>query len=246
MHVFITTLMKKILIVLTLFVTLAFSAQAQLVNFGVRAGAGMALHVDNLSQNTPILGANLGGFVTFGFSGSQSMLAENIYLQTGLNLIRRGTKFIDVLEAAMSIRDGFYHAWYVQLPVTALFRYEMPLREPGHYALLSIGPAVSYGLFGTMDDRKVTRGLPQEDWNYHKIEPVFDNLDRLDVNWLFGVGYEYQDLSVMLQLDYGFLAVDAEPDALKTTTENNSDNRIVSLGNNFALLLTVGYQFPVR
>ena len=83
--------MKKILIALTLFVTLAVTAQAQFLNFGFRGGVGMGVHIDDLADNSPILAANIGGFVTFGFTNSQSMLGENLRLQTGLNLIRRGS-----------------------------------------------------------------------------------------------------------------------------------------------------------
>ena len=237
--------MKKILIVLTLLFTLSVTAQAQFVNFGFRGGAGMAVHLDDLADNSPILGANLGGFVTFGFTNSQSLLAENFYLQTGLNLIRRGSKVQEVLEGIMSIRQGKYDAWYVQLPLLAVFRYELPVREPGHHALLSVGPAVSYGLFGTLHDKKITPRLPQGDWNYDVTLPVFDVLNHLDASMLFGIGYEYQDLSVMLQLDYGLLATSTSPDALNISQEA-PQIKSVPIGSNFALLLTVGYQFPIR
>ena len=237
--------MKKILIVLTLFVTLSTTAQAQFVNFGIRGGAGMAVHLDDLADNSPILAANLGGFVTYGFTNSQSMLAENLYLQTGLNLIRRGSNFQEVLEGIMSIRQGTYDAWYVQLPILAMLRYEMPVREPGHYALLSFGPAVSYGIFGTLHDKKITPRLPQSDWNYDISVPAFNVMDPLDVSFLFGVGYEYQDLSVMLQLDYGMMAVSKSPDALNISQETQQI-KDVPIGSNFALLLTLGYQFPIR
>ena len=122
--------MKKILIALTLFVTLTVTAQAQFLNFGFRGGVGMGVHIDDLADNSPILAANIGGFVTFGFTNSQSMLGEYLRLQTGLNLIRRGSKFQEVLDDIMSIRRGTYDAWYVQLPILALLRYELPVREP--------------------------------------------------------------------------------------------------------------------
>ena len=237
--------MKKILIVLTLFVTLSITAQAQFLNFGIRGGVGMAVHLDDLADNSPIMAANLGGFVTFGFTNSQSLLAENFCLQTGLNLIRRGSNFQEVLEGIMSIRQGTYDAWYVQLPILATFRYEMPIREPGHYALLSVGPAVSYGIFGTLHDKKITPRLPQSDWNYDISVPAFNVLDPLDVSILFGVGYEYQDLSVMLHLDYGMTAVSTTPDALNISQEAPQIKN-VPIGSNFAILLTLGYQFPIR
>lgn len=245
MHDFIPSNMKKILILLTLVVAFSATSRAQFINYGVRAGVGIATHVDDLAINSPILAANIGGFVSFGFTQSQSLLAENFYLQTGINLVRRGSNFREVLEMAMSIREGYYDAWYAQIPILATFHYEMPIREPGHFALLSIGPAVNVGLLGNFYDKKFSRGLPQEAWNYEINEPVFNFANRLDVDFLLGVGYEHQDLSVMLQLDYGFLAVAETPDALKRIN-GVDENATVPMGNNFALLLTVGYQFPIR
>jgi hypothetical protein len=235
--------MKRFLIVLTMVTVFATTAQAQFLNFGVRVGTGFATHVDDLADNSPILAANVGGFVTYGFTQSASMLADVFRLQTGVNIIRRGCKFQEVLEMAMSIREGSYDAWYAQIPLLATIRYELPIREPGHYALLSVGPAVSIGMIGTVKDRKFTRGLPQGDWNYLKNESAFNVMNRIDANLLFGVGYEYQDLSIMLQLDYGFMAVTETPDAIESL---NGANSKVPMGNNMALLLTVGYQFPFR
>ena len=237
--------MKKILVVLTLLFTLSLTAQAQFLSYGFRGGVGMGVHLDDLATNRPILAANVGGFVNFGFTNSQSLLAENFCLQTGLNLIRRGSNFEEVLESIMSIRKGTFEAWYVQLPVLAMFRYEMPIREPGHYALLSLGPAVSYGLFGTLHDVKITPRLPQSDWNYDITQPVFDVQSPLDVSFLFGVGYEYQDLTAMLQLDYGLTAVSSSPDALNIS-QDAERIKTVPIGSNFAILLTIGYQFPIR
>lgn len=245
MHDFILSNMKRFLIVLTLVTAFATTTQAQFLNYGVRVGTGLATHVDDLADNSPILAANIGGYVTFGFTQSASLLAENFFLQTGLNLIRRGCNFREVLEMAMSIREGKYDAWYAQIPLLATLRYELPIREPGHHALLSAGPAFSFGLLGKVTDRKFTRGLPQGDWNYKLEAPAFDVMNKMDVDFLLGVGYEYQDLSVMLQLDYGFMAVTESPDALKIATGTDV-NATVPMGNNFALLLTIGYQFPFR
>ena len=237
--------MKRFLIGLALMAVMATTAQAQFLNYGVRAGDGFATHVDDLADNSPILAANVGGFVSFGFTQSESLLAENFCLQTGLNLIRRGSKFQEVLETPMSIREGKYDALYAQIPILATVRYELPIRQPGHFGLLSVGPAVNFGLIGKYQDRKFTRGLPQRDQNYIFDLPAFDVMNRLDISFLFGVGYEYEDLSVMLQLDYGFMAVTDSPDVLKRIADENS-NAIVPLGNNIALLLTIGYQIPFR
>lgn len=239
--------MKKILFALIVLTAITTTAQAQMLNWGVRGGAGIARYADDLTgTTTPVMAVNVGGFVTFGFTNSQSIMAENFCLQTGLNIIRRGTRFEDVLESGlnMSIRNGYYSTWYAQIPILATIRYELPIRQPGHRALFSVGPAVSYGLFGTAYDRKISRGMPQRSWNYEVSENAFNTLNRLDIDAIIGIGYEYQDLSVMLQFDYGFLATYSTVDAL-STTDGDMNNK-VNFGNNWALLLTVGYQFPVR
>ncbi len=239
--------MKKILFALIVLTAITTTAQAQMLNWGVRGGAGIARYADDLTgTTTPVMAVNVGGFVTFGFTNSQSIMAENFCLQTGLNIIRRGTRFEDVLESGlnMSIRNGYYSTWYAQIPILATIRYELPIRQPGHRALFSVGPAVSYGLFGTAYDRKISRGMPQRSWNYEVSENAFNTLNRLDIDAIIGIGYEYQDLSVMLQFDYGFLATYSTVDAL-SATDGDMNNK-VNFGNNWALLLTVGYQFPVR
>lgn len=217
--------MKRFLIVLTVLFAMSFSAEAQLLNFGFRGGVGPAFHVDEMSSSGPRLGANVGAFLSFGFTGGQSFFAEHFWLQTGVNIIRRGTQFEEAYEKGMfmSIRNGRYSAIYAQLPLLATFRYELPIREPGHIVMLSIGPAVSYGITGTYRDRKVSRGLPQESWNYDVSGNVFDKLNRLDANILFGLGYEWKDLSFMVHIDYGFMAVSQSPDVLKNSEADRAN-----------------------
>ena len=250
--------MKKILIALTLLIALTTTAQAQLLYWGVRGGVGPSFHTDDIASEGAVLGANVGGFVTFGFTNGESFFAENFTLQTGLNFIRRGGTFEEVYEKGllMSYREGTYNQYYLQLPLLATIRYELPIRQPGHRALISIGPAVSYGLFGTVRDRKISRGLPQTTWNYDVTNPVFgdDYLKRLDVDLIFGLGYEWKDLIFMVQLDYGFTSLRDEDDVLThstTTTEQTGDSQTtvidkVPIGSNSSFLFTIGYQFPVR
>lgn len=244
--------MKKILVILTLFVAVALPAKAQFTDFGFRGGLGIASHTDDLANNGAVLGFDLGAFVNFGFTGSQSLLSDVLSIQAGVNIVHRGSTYEEVLEQILSVRQGSYSAWYVQVPVMAAFRLELPVREPGHIGLLNIGPAVNYGLFGQKNEIIFTHGYPQEDWN-HKIAGanVFDDLERLGVSLLLGVGYEYQDLQVMLQLDYGMTATRYDDDALAGSQLDATgaviDNpKKVPMGNNCALLLTVGYKFPIR
>ena len=244
--------MKKTLLLLVFsFYFLVPSASAQFINYGFRGGAGMAVHVDDISVNSPILGANFGMFVNYAFSGGQSLMAENFMLQTGLNIVCRGSRFSNVSEKnlSFSIDEGLYRAFYVQLPILATVRYELLIRDPGHFVLFQVGPAVSYGLFGQYSERKISPYMPQRTWNYQDDGDVFTNshapLNRLDVGAIIGVGYERHDLSFMLYVDYGFLAVSKEEDILKLGDED-AINKYVPGGNNFALIATVGYQIPIR
>ena len=240
LHDFYCDYMKKILVILTMFVALATTAKAQFTDFGFRGGVGFATHTDDLANNGPVLGANLGAFINFGFTNSQSLLAEVLSIQTGLNLVHRGSTYEEVLEKILSVRQGSYSAWYVQLPIMAAMRMELPIREPGHFGLVNIGPAFNYGIFGQKNEIIFTHGYPQSDWN-HKIagEDAFKDLERFGVSFLLGVGYEYQDLQVMLQLDYGMTASRYDQDAIL-------EGKMVPMGNNCSLLLTVGYKFPIR
>ena len=49
----------------------------------------------------------------------------------------------------------------------------------------------------------------------------------------------------MLQFDYGMMAVSTSRDALNISQESQQI-KDVPIGSNFALLLTLGYQFPIR
>ena len=250
MHDFIPNDMKKILVLITLVAALSITSHAQFLNYGVRGGVGFATHVDDLAFNTPILAANIGGFVSFGFTQSQSLLAENFYLQTGLNLIRRGSNFREVLEMAMSIREGYYDAWYAQIPVLATFHYELPIRSSGHVVGLFIGPAVSYGLFGRYGDRKITPGVTSPTANYDvnfngskEDRQVFNHLNRLDVSAILGISYEYKHLRASFYIDHGFMAT-SEGDDILRILENGTSNKVnvkIPNGNNVSYMLSVGY-----
>lgn len=143
-------------------------AQAQFADYGVRAGLGVATISDDLSTKSPILGAGVGGYINYTFVNTQTIFGEFVYLQSGLNLNRRGSNFHEVLENenTMSVRDGYYHAYYLQLPLLVGFRLELPIRQSGHIAGIIVGPAFNVGLFGRYKDRMVSPGNPSSIANY--------------------------------------------------------------------------------
>ena len=228
--------------------------QAQFGDYGVRASAGLATISDDLSTKSPILGAGVGGYINYTFHNSQTVAGELLYLQSGLNLNRRGSNFHEVLENenTLSVRDGYYHAYYLQLPILVGFHLELPVRQPGHIAGLVLGPAVNYGLFGRCKDRVVTPGNPSPATNYDyditgtaKDRAVFNHLKRLDVSVIVGFTYEYGPWRAMLYLDHGFMATSTEPDILRIITQNmgQGDGNIkteIPNGNNTAFMFSIG------
>ena len=143
-------------------------AQAQFADYGVRAGLGVATISDDLSTKSPILGAGVGGYINYTFVNTQTIFGEFLYLQSGLNLNRRGSNFHEVLENenTMSVRDGYYHAYYLQLPLLVGFHMELPIRSSGHVVGIIAGPTVNLGLFGRYKDRMVSPGNPSSIANY--------------------------------------------------------------------------------
>lgn len=164
-------------------------AQAQFADYGVRAGLGVATISDDLSTKSPILGAGVGGYINYTFVNTQTIFGEFVYLQSGLNLNRRGSNFHEVLENenTMSVRDGYYHAYYLQLPLLVGFRLELPIRQSGHIAGIIAGPAFNVGLFGRYKDRMVSPGNPSSIANYDNSiinTPSFtisDNMSEAEV-----------------------------------------------------------------
>lgn len=228
-------------------------AHAQ-IDLGARASLGIATISDDLSTKSPVFGAGVGGYMNINFTNSESVAGQFLYLQTGLNLNRRGCNFHEVLENenTMSVRDGFYHAYYLQLPILVGFRMELPIRSSGHVVGIIAGPAVSYGLFGRCKDRIVSPGNPSTAANYDydidgtdKDRAVFTHLRRLDISAVVGLTYEYGPWNAMLYVDHGFRATTTEPDILRIITQNISGSQGISTeipkGFNTAFMLSVGY-----
>ncbi len=228
------------------------SAQAQFGDYGVKAGIGLATMNDDLSTKSPVIGASIGGYLNYTFVKSASVLEETFFLQTGLNLTRKGSNFQEVLEngASLMFREGYYHAYYLQLPILACVHYELPIRSSGHVVGLFIGPAVSYGLFGRYGDRKITPGVTSPAANYdvnfngtNDDRQVFNHLNRLDVSAIVGISYEYKHLRASFYIDHGFMAT-SEGDDILRILENGTSNKVdvkIPNGNNVSYMLSIGY-----
>lgn len=246
--------MKKIVVFTTL-VSIFTICHAQFSEYGVKVGLGAATMNDDLATKSPVLATNIGGYINYTFQNSESLFSEIFHLQTGLNLIRRGSNFEEVLErgTTLSIRTGYHHAWYVQLPILACLHYELPIRHPGHDLGLCIGPAVSFGLFGNYADRKITPGVSSPSANYDisfNGTPddckVFNHLNRLDIGAIVGLTYQYRNLNLSLFIDHGFLATSDGYDILRIIQNQQSQGSDVNVkipnGHNVAYMLSFSYK----
>lgn len=235
---------------------MSFTAQAQFGDYGVRLGIGTATIEDDLTTKSPVLGLNAGGYINYTFAQSESILAEIFYLQTGLNLTRRGSNFEEVREFSNDLmeRRGYYHTWYLQLPILAGVHMELPIRQAGHVVGFFLGPAVSVGLFGSYADRKVSPYNPSYTANYDVSihgsaadRQVFNHLNRLDIGAIVGISYEYRDFTISLFLDHGFMATSEGNDVLRLIENSQStDGKTVEVkipnGHNNAVMLSVAYR----
>ena len=258
--------MKKIRIALLCALASATVAQAQFTHYGLRAALGASYVSDDLLTHRPVIGANMGVFFNFGFTGAKVSFADNLYLQTGISLVRRGTYFKQELAAMGSIRNGFYHTYYAQVPILAAWRWEIPAKVASQYLNFYFGPAVSVGLFGRIWDRRITPGYPQASMNYDTYitgtkddRAAFRHLRRIDASSIVGVGYQHGSFLFDLFWDHGFVALRNEEDVLNTL-ERNSDaskpaqdgtsaekpkKRNSYTGTNNSLLLSVSYLLPL-
>ena len=262
--------MKKILLIGLIGLGLmSHKVNAQFGDYGVKTGFGAATIVDDLATKSPVLGLNFGGYIDYTFGQSQSVLGEIFYLQTGLNLIHRGSNFEEHHEIAndLMIRTGSYSAWYLQVPVLAGVHMELPVREAGHVVGFYLGPAVNVGVFGRYHDRKVSPTKPSYDENYdvdvngsRSDRNVFNHINRFDISAVFGVSYERGDFTFSLFVDHGFLATSEGEDVLRlidnamgnTEQQNNPAasllNNVTKVnvkipnGNNNAIMLSVAYR----
>jgi hypothetical protein len=250
--------MKKILFIAALvsIFNFQFSTCRAQWQFGAKAGLGYATITDDLSTKSPILGATVGGFANLTFAKSQSMLAEIFYLQTGLNLNRRGSNFQVVMERdnTLSIREGYYHAYYAQIPILACVHMELPIRKAGHIVGVYLGPTINVGLFGRCKDRLVSPGISSYTGNYDldihgsaHDRAVFSHLKRFDLSAIVGASYEYKNYVVNLYVDYGFLPTSEETDIIRVieNSSNSGSNIKIEIPNgyNIAYMLSVGYKF---
>lgn len=255
--------MKKYFFVLLSTVLLSFAMQAQITHLGVRAAAGASWVGDDLLTSAPIIGGSLGGIMNIGLINSNTSYSDNLFFQTGLLLTRRGTKFSQEFRGMQSYREGFYHSYYLQVPVLVGWRWEMPLQVADQYLNFYFGPAANIGVFGNRGDRQVTPGYPMESINYDTYvtnkgdKPVFNQIRRFDLSLNMGVSYQHGDFEFGMWFEHGIIALMYEDDVLNVLERNNYQQNGTNTGdkpkshngytgNNNAVMVGMTYLIPWR
>jgi len=247
--------MKKLLIfsLIGLMALMGNIARAQFSDYGVRIGLGHATIDDDMTTKSGILGTSLGGYINYNFDNT--ILEEVLYLQSGVNFIRRGCNFEEVNQTGtnLMVRDGSIHAWYMQIPILVGIHFELPVREVGHTVGFFLGPAVSVGLFGPYKERKVTPFVSSPSANYDlsihgtpSDRNAFSHINRIDVSALLGVSYERGDFTITAYLDHGFMATSTGTDVIRLMerTINNDEDINVKIpnGSNLSYMVSVAYR----
>lgn len=244
--------MKKIFLLLSFVALMTVAGRAQFTHLGFQIGGGYSHLSDDIVSHGGKFGFNAGAFVTFDFSNARSVLANRFYLEGGLSLVRRGGQdeavFV-VSEGVSMTHRGYIEAWYLQIPLLASLRLELPVRKAGQYVTAFVGPAFSVGLFGNYENRSDDTGHASSDVNYLESDnKVFDHIQRFDVSVLAGVGYQYKNWFARVWIDYGFLAIDEGKDILReleNTQTGSSKSTAIPNANIVTYMLGVGYQFPI-
>lgn len=256
--------MKKILAIMAFAILFGRIANAQFVHYGAYLGNGVSYVADDLLTSSPVMGFTLGGYVDYMFTEWKNPWSENVYIRTGLNINRRGTNFKQDLSLMSSIRRGYFHNWYAQIPVTFGFRYELPQLPAGNYINFFIGPTFNVGIFGRLWDRQVTLSMPQTSNNYDTFvtgtkddRSSFKHLRRLDASVILGVGYQWHNFTIDIYMDHGFVALMKRADVLApydvaqgldetNMTEQQKADRNAYTGTNQSFMISVGYQLPIN
>ena len=177
-------------------------AQEPPVQFGVKGGLNLSNFGGDMEDTKAVFKYQFGVTADVAFT-------ENIYLQTGLEFLTKGSKHKP--ETGTSIK---YNPMYLQLPVRVAYKFEI---MPGTKLFINAGPYVAYGIGG-----KIKGGDSKVD--------IFDDdrLKRFDYGIGGGVGVEFGKFTVSVGYDFGL----ANISDVKGTKVRNQ-NAFITLGYRF-------------
>ena len=235
--------MKKFIFISTILLATCLTAQAQWARYGFRVSAGAAHIFDDISSVSPVLGAGAGIFVDYGFEKAKIAWNTNLYLQFGVNFVRKGGNLQELIneDNNLTVRESYYHTYYAQIPLLLGFKYEIPVRHAGHYINFLFGPAFSAGCFGEYRNTKISPFSPHANASY-------DNWAEDD--YAARKAFNYRHFMIDVIFDFGFIPIAPEDDALRLLEQQvTGDDKMrvtVPGGNNLSYMLSFGYNISIN
>ena len=243
--------MRKPLIPLILvLLALPLSAQ-QVMRWGVEAGGGVALMANEHYSCGWLPSGVAAATVDLGFSHDPQM-NQVLSMRTVLTLLVRGGRYGLELPSVEYSRQGLYQGLYLQLPLLAHVKVELPPISPyrNHWLTLSLGPTIGLALSGTLRDEQHCGRYPGDTvvnalHNWRGRE-TYRHARRLDLGAMAAVGYQFDRLSLQAVWETGFrptLPVDEAElfvDVLPGVEPAGYDGYLSTL------TLRLGYSIPVK
>lgn len=242
--------MKRIfLILLVLSAAFPSNLKAQFSAAGVQLGGGFSTASDELFFNSPILAFDGGAYIQYAFNTDH----PTFFLQAGLNLVRLGSRFEMDLPTWNNLRDGYYNAWYLQLPLLMCWRIGLPTQHYPHFAVIKLGPQISYGISGTLHDHSSSTSFSDPLINFDYTVQAFDNhLRRFDAGLHASLGYEIENFTFDVRFHWGIVP-NRPVEEILIYLEREQGEDVPTLrdakgynGNNIGFTLTLGYRMPIH
>ena len=233
--------MRKLFAVIFLVIGVAVGVRAQLTHVELTLGSGICTNGEELFGKESIIALNIGPAFHVSFQNLKRSYADNLYVELFPNIARRGGKWHQEWPNIGTVRDGYIHALYLQCPVTAGYKFELPIRKPGHDVGFFIGPAFSLGFGGRYRDEQVTPDYTQQEVNYNitdfsdkSVKHPFKHFRRYDVSLMYGATYRHNSFTVNMYYDFGLIPLKYKTDALPTSisTANTHGNNNNNNNNN--------------
>lgn len=221
------------------------------INLFLALGALFLMGTSLKAQSTPELGirggaslANFGGSklknlnekdAKFGFLGGITLdlpLAENLYIQSGLDFVTKGAKYKS--NSSIASASAKFNPMYLQLPIHIAYKIPVTMQTK---IVLGVGPYIAYGLGGKIKTEGSVLGLSgSSEYDFFGKNGL---AKRFDVGAGINAGVEFGKIAITLGYDLGFMNIlDKSDDKIQANFDKDSP----SLRNQSAFL-ALGLKF---
>lgn len=137
-------------------------------------------------------------------------ITDEFYFQSGIGFTQKGLKEEggepEYYSSSYGFEPGYeytnkYSLLYLNIPFNALYKLELD----DHYLLAFTGPALNLGLTGKIKYSYDIEGPFDDETDEEEIkwgnDEYNDHFKRVDLGWLFGIGFQYEEL-LQLRISY--------------------------------------------